>query len=122
MSAGGTLGINVGLADANDQPLSTSLPVTFTSVCASESKATIDGTSLSVSGIARSTFEDISCAGSNGNEDIITASISLNGQQFTVSRSINIQAEAIGSISFVNAQPTNIVLSCLLYTSDAADD
>lgn len=75
VSAGGTVGLSVTVLDSNSAIVTTPATVTFHSNCASNSHATIDESVLTVNGTASSTFEDISCAGAFGNEDLITASM-----------------------------------------------
>lgn len=110
ISAGATLGLQVGLADANDQPIIGSTPITFTSSCVVDGRATIDESVATVNGRASSTYEDISCATGSGNDDIITATVLVNNTPLTVTRAIELQPESIGSIEFISASPESIVL------------
>ncbi|MBT0586889.1 Ig-like protein, group 1 [Alteromonas oceanisediminis] len=110
ISAGATLGLSVGLADSEGNPIIGSTPISFTSSCVTDGKATIDQTVSTVNGRASSTYEDINCAGGSGNDDIITATVLVNSTPFSVSRSVELQPESIGSIEFISAEPASIVL------------
>lgn len=110
ISAGATLGISLAIVDENDQRILTQTPVTFTSTCSEENFATIDQQGNTVNGEAFATYEDISCAGGDGNEDIIVASLVVNNSTLSITRSISILAESIGSITFISADPTQLVL------------
>lgn len=110
ISAGGTLGLSVNLIDKNGNLLVTPVPVTFTSNCVQNGNARIDESVLSINGTAHSTFEDIDCAGRNGTDDIIFASVTVNDTTHTASETITINGEQLGSIEFISAEPSAIVL------------
>ncbi len=110
ISAGGTLGIRVDIVDENDILIVTPIPVTFTSNCVQNGNASIDVSVLSINGTAYSTFEDIDCAGATGTDDIIIASIAVNNITSTANETISISGEQLGSIEFISAEPTSIVL------------
>lgn len=110
ISAGATLGLQVGLADSTGQPIVGSTPISFTSSCVVEQRATIDETVATVNGRASSTYEDINCAGGSGNDDIISATVIVNNSPITISRTVELLPENIGSIEFVSASPDSIVL------------
>ena len=110
ISAGGTLGLTVDLVDAGGVRIQTPTPVTFTSTCVANSDATIDASVFTVNGRARATFEDTSCAGATGADDVIIAAVTSNGVTNTATTTINIQGEQLGSIEFISAQPTSITL------------
>ncbi|MDT0603473.1 Ig-like domain-containing protein [Thalassotalea castellviae] len=110
ISAGGTLGLTVELVDSENKYINTPTTVSFTSNCVINETATIDETVISIKGKAGATFEDINCAGINGTEDIIVASVTSNGVTNTASTNINISSEELGSIEFVSSQPDSIVI------------
>lgn len=110
ISAGGTLGLSVNLVDSNGDLLITPLPVTFTSNCVQNGNASIDESVLSINGTAHSTFEDIDCANRSGTDDIIFASVTVNDITHTASETITINGEQLGSIEFISAEPSSIVL------------
>jgi hypothetical protein len=110
ISAGATLGISLAIVDENDQRILTQTPVTFTSSCVEGGFASIDQQVNTVNGEAFATYEDTNCAGGDGNEDVIVASLVVNNSTLSVTRSISILAESIGSISFISAEPTQLVL------------
>jgi len=110
ISAGGTLGLSVDLIDENGDLIVTPIPVTFTSNCVQNNNATIDESVLSINGTARSTFADINCAETTGTDDVLLASITVNNITNTANETITITGEQLGSIEFISADPTSIVL------------
>lgn len=110
ISAGGTLGLSVDVVDENGDLIVTPVTVTFTSNCVENGNATIDESVLSINGTASSTFEDIDCAGASGTDDVIVASVDLDNITNTASETISISGEQLGSIEFISAEPTSIVL------------
>lgn len=111
ISAGGTFGLSVALVDENDQRILSQVPVTFSSNCVAEGFASIDTIVNTLNGIAHSTYEDQSCAGGNGNTDSISASVVINNTTLSLFQTISIQAESIGSLAFISADPSSLVLS-----------
>lgn len=110
ISAGGTIGLSIELIDNENNRVITPTPVTFSSNCVLNDNATIDESVFSINGRATATFEDVDCAGVSGTEDIIVASVTSNGITNTASTTIDISGEQLGSIEFVSAQPSSIVL------------
>lgn len=110
ISAGGTVGITVNLVNGSGQAIATPTAVTFTSNCVQSGSAIIDESVLSIRGTAKATFEDVSCAGANGTDDVLVASITVNGITSIASETISISGESLGSIEFISAEPTSIVL------------
>ncbi|NMP32152.1 hypothetical protein HII17_11280 [Thalassotalea sp. M1531] len=110
ISAGGTLGLTVDLVDGQGNLISTPTPVSFTSNCVQSGNATVDESVFSIRGTAEATFEDIDCAGSSGTDDVIVAAITINGITSVASQTISISGEELGSIEFISAEPTSIVL------------
>lgn len=111
ISAGGTLGLSVDLIDSENNRVNNPTTIVFNSNCVSNGKAIVDTSVLSIKGRASATFEDINCAGVSGTEDIIIASVTTNGVTNTASETISITGEQLGSIEFVSAIPTSIVLT-----------
>ena len=110
ISAGGTLGLSVDLVDENEELIVTPIPVTFTSNCVQNGNASIDESVLSINGTASSTFADIDCAGTTGTDDVLLANVTLNDITNTAKETITINGEQLGSIEFISADPTSIVL------------
>lgn len=110
ISAGGTLGLSVDLVDSEDAPVTIPTSVSFTSNCVASGNATIEETVFSIQGEAKATYEDVDCAGLNGIEDVIVASVSLNGVTNVAQATIAIAGESLGSIEFMSAEPETIVL------------
>ena len=110
ISAGATLGVFVDLVDANDNPITSNIPISFTSNCVQQSAGVIDESVTSINGRANATYEDISCATGAGNQDIIQASVFVEGNQLQITRVVNLLPESAGSIEFVSASPDSIVL------------
>lgn len=110
ISAGGTLGLSVVLVDNDNQRINTPTAVSFSSNCVINENALIDLTVFSIKGNASATYEDIDCAGINGTEDVIVATVTTNGITNTASVTIDITGEELGSIEFISAEPNSIVL------------
>lgn len=110
ISAGGTLGVSVDLVDSQNQRVNSPTQISFSSNCVSNNNANIDLTVWSVKGNASATYEDIKCAGINGTQDTIVATVTTNGITSSASETIEITGEQLGSIEFVSAQPSSIVL------------
>lgn len=110
ISAGGTLGLSVSLVDNDNNLVNTPTPVAFSSNCTNNNNATIDDSVLSINGKASATFADVNCAGVNGTDDIIIATVSINGVTNTANETISITGERLGSIEFISAEPSSIVL------------
>tara|TARA_R110001583_G_scaffold38125_4_gene123193 strand:+ start:10156 stop:12588 length:2433 start_codon:yes stop_codon:yes gene_type:complete len=110
ISAGGTLGLSVNLVDESGELIVTPIPVTFTSNCVQNGNATIDVSVLSINGTANSTFADIDCAGRTGTDDVLIANIAVNDITSTANKIITISGEQLGSIEFISAEPSSIVL------------
>ena len=110
VSAGGTLGLSVDLVDSEDTPINLATSVSFTSNCVASGNATIEETVFSIQGEAKATYEDVDCAGLNGIDDVIVASVSLNGVTNVAQTTIEITGEELGSIEFLSAEPETIVL------------
>ncbi len=87
-------------------PASTPVTVRFTSTCASQNpaRATLTALATSVDGIARATYVDRGCGGS----DLVTATV----EGTSVSRTANLVVEGpkIANIQFVSASPRVIAL------------
>jgi hypothetical protein len=107
---GATLSISLAIVDENDQRILTQTPVTFISSCAKDGFANIGQHVNTINGEAVATYEDISCAGGDGNEDVIVASLVVNNSTISITRSISILAESVGSITFASADSTQLVL------------
>ena len=110
ISAGGTLGLTVALVDSTNTLINTPVEVSFTSNCVLNEQANIDASAFSIKGYANATFEDINCAGTSGTEDVIIASITIDGITNTATETLIITGEELGSIEFISAEPTSIVL------------
>ncbi|NQY65038.1 MAG: Ig-like domain-containing protein [Alteromonadaceae bacterium] len=110
LSAGGTLGLSVDLVDSNNVRIDIPAQVDFSSNCEQNGHANLDSTVFSTRGNAKATFEDIDCAGLSGTDDIITASITLNGITQSASETITITGEQLGSIEFISAEPASLLL------------
>lgn len=110
ISAGGTLGLSVDLVNESGGLIVTPIPVSFTSNCVQNGSASIDESVLSINGTASSTFADINCAGTTGTDDVILASVAVNNITNTASETITINGEQLGSIEFISAEPSSIVL------------
>jgi hypothetical protein len=97
-----------GVVDVGTDLLYTASPisVSFTSQCASESKASMDSPVISLNGVASSTYETLNCEGN----DLITATASVNNSTLTKSTTLTIQPSNLGSITFEKADPQVIYI------------
>lgn len=110
LSAGGTVGLNVVVVNQAFERITSPTPVTFASACESNGQTNLDTQVTTINGEARSTYEDLSCATVEGNQDDIVATITVNNVSLTASATIALQPESVGSIEFISAEPANIVL------------
>ncbi|WP_159084270.1 Ig-like domain-containing protein [Saccharobesus litoralis] len=115
LAAGATTSLSVSLAkentnggyDAYTEPAT----ISFSSLCVEATKATIDQSVNTVAGRATSTYENTSCSGTIANTDTLTASVTINNQVTTLTREISLESTSIGSLSFISASPTSLVLA-----------
>lgn len=84
-------------------PVTTSMTVNFTSVCASSGKAVISSSATTLGGVATGSYRDNGCAGT----DTVTATVPGVA---SVSASLSVSAPTAGSIQYVSASPTLISL------------
>ncbi len=110
LAAGGTLGVAISIVDENENPISQPTPISFTSNCVLTGQAVIDEQVLTINGTAEATYKDISCAGANGNQDQIIATIATPSNTITLTQNISLSGESLGSIEFLSAEPDSIVL------------
>lgn len=110
ISAGATLGVLVAVVDANQQLVTSPNTLTLLSNCVQSGKASLDEQVISINGIASATYVDTSCAGAQGAQDNLSATLNVNGQSVQATGSISILPEALGSIQFIDAAPQSIVL------------
>jgi hypothetical protein len=105
LSAGGNGSVSITVLNGT-APYTASIPVTFSSACVTQGKATLSSPVVTQNGIATSSYTDKGC----GVADTITASVTLAGAITTKTGSINVLPATVGSISFVNADPANLAL------------
>ena len=102
LSAFGTTSVAVTVSSGG-VPVTTPQTVTFSSPCASSSKAVFSPSVITVNGIATGSYRDNGCAGT----DTVTASVSGIASS---SATLTITAPTTGSIQYVSTVPTNISL------------
>ncbi len=107
LSAGGTVSVSALIIDEQDLAFDTPVNVNFTSTCVVQDLATIDDVVTSTGGRATATYRATGCTGS----DVITASIDFGGEQFEASATLVVESDTAGSIVFIEATPTTIVLA-----------
>ena len=110
ISAGGSVGLNVALVDADNQRVSAAYLVEFTSNCVSADQATLNTDISTVNGEASSTYTDDGCAGSAGTKDQITAKVVTADETLSATQEIDIRPEVVGSISFLSVESGSILL------------
>lgn len=112
ISAYATTGVNVPVL-VNGSTSGTSIPVSFTSLCAQTGKASIDSSVSSISGVASATYTDKGCAGS----DTITASINDGAQSRQAT--LQVQAPAATSLQYSSVAPADGVITLRGYGTAA---
>ena len=107
LSAAGSTSLEVAVVDEDDQLVSTTVAVSFSSGCAGLNPplAEISAEVNTISGIAVSTYTADGCVG----RDVVTAAI-VQGNTQTATVDLNIAAADVNSISFLSAEPTTIAL------------
>ncbi|MFA9217993.1 MAG: Ig-like domain-containing protein, partial [Sphingomonadaceae bacterium] len=105
LAAGGTAGLSVTVLNGSSvfTPLQA---VTFSSPCASAGKAKISSPVSTVNGVASTSYTDLGC----GSSDLITASITYNGNTATSTGALAVTQASAGQLAFVSALPQNIAL------------
>ena len=109
LSSSGSASISAYLVDEDNQPFTTPLEVTFSTVCASLSEplSSIDQKVTTSSGVATATYQASGCIG----EDTITANVSFGGSEFSATGKLTVASDEAGSINFVSATPSEITLA-----------
>lgn len=105
LSAGGTTAVTANLVDSAGNPINFPVTVTFTSNFTGQNAATLSSPVIATAGVATSTYTS---TGTLSGTDTITATV--DGSNLTATASVNVQGVPAGSITFVNANPTNIAL------------
>lgn len=106
LSAGGSASVQVALQKADGTLYTDSADISFNSPCVAQGLATINSPITTSTGIASTTYVATGCSG----DDVITATVTINGVSLTATGTLNVAQAAIGSIEFVSATPTNIAL------------
>ncbi|MGE4259453.1 Ig-like domain-containing protein [Shewanella sp.] len=106
LSAGGTATISVMLQDADGNPFTEPVDVSFASKCSKSAtpQAVISSPVTAVNGLASSTYLAKGCVG----DDNITVSADVGGKSLSATGVINVLAADAGSIVFIDATPENI--------------
>jgi hypothetical protein len=107
ISAGGSLGLSLAIVDENNARIMTPSQVSFTSTCVARQRASIDTGVFTINGIANATYHDLLCS---GGQDVVVATVTVNNQTKSISQTVSIAPDTIGSIEFVSAVPESIVL------------
>jgi hypothetical protein len=104
ISAGGSTEVRATLVnnDYHYTPYTGAADVTFVSNCAQSGQATLASPVALTNGGAESTYTAKGCVGS----DLITATATINGHQFTATGTVNVASAEVGSIQFLSADPT----------------
>lgn len=106
LSAGATTTVTANVVDASGTAFTTPLNVTFTSLCASANTSTIDATVTAINGQAVATYQAAGCVGT----DTITARVDFGGSTFSATGTVVVNADSVGSIAFVSAEPNLIAI------------
>lgn len=110
ISAGGSVGLNVSLVDADDKRVTEAYSVAFTSNCVTAQQALLNTDISTVNGEASSTYTDDGCASTSGNKDQVTVTVVTADSTLIATQEISIRPEAIGGISFSSSIPVSIEL------------
>lgn len=106
LAAGGTALVSVAVVDTEDNPVSESYTINFSSACAENALAVIDSAVLAPRGSATATYRATGCVGT----DTITASLLVGTTLFTATANIGIADDTAGSLEYVSVSPTLIAL------------
>lgn len=110
LSSGGGTSLSVSIVDANGNPITQAVNVTFSSNCISLGQSLVTSPVTTQSGVASATYTAQGCSGN----DVITASatVALNGVNHFLSATgiINVLPPVLGSVEFVSATPATIGL------------
>ncbi|GAA0374171.1 hypothetical protein GCM10009092_43000 [Bowmanella denitrificans] len=110
LSAGGTLGLTLVVVGADNKAVNQALQISLSSDCALAGAASLASSVSTVSGIARTDYQDISCAGAHGSTDTITATLTDNTTALQATVSVDIAAEELEKLTFVSATPDKILI------------
>ncbi|ACA88642.1 autotransporter outer membrane beta-barrel domain-containing protein [Shewanella woodyi] len=112
VSAGGTFGVTADLATKNNDGsytrLQTPTSVSFSSSCILSNSASIDSPVTTLSGIARSTFQNTNCSGNSSRDDQIIASVVAGNQTISATLDFVLARQTLANMSFISAEPTSI--------------
>lgn len=112
ISAGGSIGVTATLVNQADDGtitrVQTPSSISFSSDCVSSNNASLDTPVTTLSGDARSTFQDTSCSGNSERNDVITATTLAGNQTLTATLALTLERQTLANIGFVSAEPTSI--------------
>lgn len=107
LSAGGTTVLSVNAVSGTGNLVTESIEVTFNSACVASGEATLsEPTVTTTNGEARVIYKANGCVG----DDEVIATANYLGNVLTARTTVNVQADSVGSIQYVNATPTLISL------------
>lgn len=107
LSPGGVTTLTVNAVSGSRNLVTDSIAITFNSRCIAAGEALISNPSVTTTnGEARVIYTANGCVGN----DLITATASHDGQVLTASTVLNVEADTIGSIRFIEANPSLISL------------
>ena len=112
ISAGGTVGLTVDVVNAADtsQLITTPTEIAFASNCANDNNGEITAAVTTVNGRAQATFRDLGCSVSGDISDTFQAQLQSGNQTLVATAELDITAETLGSIQFISADQTNLVV------------
>lgn len=106
LSPGGTTGLTVNIVDADGNPFTVPVDVSFTSNCSKIGKSSIDASATTINGQAVVTYQANGCVGTDG----LMATAEFGGSSFSASANLVVNADTAGSIEFVSATPALIAI------------
>jgi len=107
LAPSGTATVTAAIADADGDPILTPLDIEFSSRFTEDGKADIDEVVTTTNGVATAVYRAKGGVGI----DTITATVEVAGRTLTAQADIDVAGTPAGSIEFVSADPTSLVLA-----------
>jgi len=108
LSAGGSTTVTATIVDGATNLLYTSFvgTVSFSSACTNAGSANMTSSVAVANGFAQATYVANGCVG----DDLITATVVIDGNLVTATQTITVAPASVGSIQFVSANPETIAI------------
>lgn len=106
LEAGESTDIAVRFTNQNNDLITETIAVTFSSNCLSDDRATIEGETSTTDGTARVTYTPSGCVGA----DELNVSAAVGGTTIQSSATITIDADSVLSVQFISAEPAQLAI------------